>query len=124
MKHALNTIRYFDIHGAQYQDTILKQCIDILPYRYVLQIPSQEHISCWSEHWSLLFNPTKIVQISFKSNLQTSYTIRTSLITKVESHNYKDLHCIGIILSSNLTWDTHYLTISLLKPTVYPGTGS
>ena len=56
----------------------------------------------WSEQWSLLFNPTKIVQISFKPNLQTSYTIGTSLITKVESH--KDL---GIILSSNLTWDTH-----------------
>ena len=44
-----------------------------------------------------------IVQISFKLNLQTSYTIGTSLITKVESH--KDL---GIILSSNLTWDAHY----------------
>ena len=39
MKHALSTIRYFDIHGAQYHDTILNQCIDILPYRYVLQIP-------------------------------------------------------------------------------------
>ena len=60
-------------------------------------------LSHWSEQWSLLFNPTKIVQISFKPNLQTSYTIGTSLITKVESH--KDL---GIILSSNLTWDAHY----------------
>ena len=39
MKHALRTIRYFDIHGAQYHDTILNQCIDILLYRYVLQIP-------------------------------------------------------------------------------------
>ena len=60
-------------------------------------------LNYWSEQWNLLFNPTKIVQISFKSNLQTSYTIGTSLITKVESH--KDL---GIILSSNLTWDAHY----------------
>ena len=42
MKHALITIRYFDIHGAQYHDMILNQCIDILPYRYVLQIPSAE----------------------------------------------------------------------------------
>ena len=57
----------------------------------------------WSEQWSLLFNPTKIVQISFKPNLQTSYAIGTSLITKVESH--KDL---GIILSSSLIWDAHY----------------
>ena len=55
-------------------------------------------LCCWSEQWSLFFNPTKIIQISFKSNLQTSYTIGTSSITKVESH--KDL---GIILSSNLT---------------------
>ena len=57
----------------------------------------------WSEQWSLLFNPTKIIQITFKSNLQTSYTIGTSSITKVESH--KDL---GIILSSNSTWDAHH----------------
>ena len=60
-------------------------------------------LHCWSEQWSLLFNPTKIIQISFKSNLQTSYTIGTSSITKVESHKN-----LGIILSSNLTWDAHY----------------
>ena len=84
-------------------------------------------LSYWSKQWSLLFNPTKIVQISFKSTLQTSYTIGTSSITKVESH--KDL---GITLSSNLTWDAHYDQIiakaysilgllrrhSLFKPTV------
>ena len=64
-------------------------------------------LHCWSEQWSLLFNPTKIIQTSFKSNLQTSYTIGTSSITKVESH--KDQ---GIILSSNLTWDAHYDHIS------------
>ena len=32
-------------------------------------------LSYWSEQWSLLFNPTKIAQISFKSTLQASYTI-------------------------------------------------
>ena len=52
----------------------------------------------WGEQWSLLFNPTKIIQISFKSNLQTSYTIGTSSITKVESHN--DLYYT--IIKSNL----------------------
>ena len=26
-------------------------------------------LSCWSEQWNLLFNPTKIVQISFNSTL-------------------------------------------------------
>ena len=50
-----------------------------------------------------IFNSAKIVQISFRSNLQVSYTIRPSSLTKVE--NYKDL---GIMLSSNLTWDAHY----------------
>ena len=44
---------------------------------------------CWSEQWSLLLNSTKTVQISFRSNPQTFYTIETFSITKVESH--KDL---------------------------------
>ena len=62
-----------------------------------------DSLNHWSEKWSLLFNNTKVVQISFKSHLPTSYTIGTSSITKVESH--KDL---GITLSSNLSWDAHY----------------
>ena len=37
----------FDIHGAQYHDMIFNQCIDILPYRYVLQIPRLQHILIW-----------------------------------------------------------------------------
>ena len=57
----------------------------------------------WSEQWNLLFNPTKIVHISFKPYIPTFYTIGTSEITRVESH--KDL---GVILSSNLSWDAHY----------------
>ena len=57
----------------------------------------------WSVKWSLLFNHTKVVQISFRSQLPTSYTIGTSSITNVESH--KDL---GITLQSNLSWDAHY----------------
>ena len=62
-----------------------------------------DSLNHWSEKWSLLFNHTKVVQISFRSHLPTSYTIGTSSITKVESH--KDL---GITLSSNLSWDAHY----------------
>ena len=73
------------------------------PADYIQLQDDINSLNHWSEQWSLLFNPTKIVQISFKPNLQTSYTIGTSLVTRVESH--KDL---GIILSSNLTWDTHY----------------
>ena len=34
---------HFDIHGAQYHDTILNHCIDILPYRYVSQIPTDNN---------------------------------------------------------------------------------
>ena len=81
------------------------KCLKIIsdPADAILLQDDINSLNYWSEQWSLLFNPTKIVQISFKLNLQTSYTIGTSLITKVESH--KDL---GIILSSNLTWDAHY----------------
>ena len=81
------------------------KCLKIIsdPADAILLQDDINSLNYWSEQWSLLFNPTKIVQISFKLNLQISYTIGTSLITKVESH--KDL---GIILSSNLTWDAHY----------------
>ena len=41
--------------------------------------------------------------VQFHQTIQSTYTIGTSSLTKVESH--KDL---GIILSSNLTWDAHY----------------
>ena len=66
-------------------------------------------LDLWSEQWELLFNPTKLVRISFKSNLQI-YTIERSSIGKVDSH--KDL---GIILSSNHTWDAHYDYIYYVK---------
>ena len=40
------TSRYFDIHGSQYHDAILNQCI-ILPYQYVLQVHSvHTYIMC------------------------------------------------------------------------------
>ena len=71
-------------------------------------------LSYWSEQWSLLFNPTKIVKISFESTHPTSYTIGTSSITKVES--YKDL---GFILKSNLGIWVPTMIKSLLKPTAF-----
>ena len=62
-----------------------------------------DSLNHWNEKWSLLFNHTKVVHVSFRSHLPTSYTIGTSSITKVESH--KDL---GITLSLNLSWDALY----------------
>ena len=37
LKHAYN---HFDTHETLHHDTIFNHCIDRLPYRYVLQIPS------------------------------------------------------------------------------------
>ena len=57
----------------------------------------------WSKQWNLLFNTSKIYQISFKCKSQTNYAIGNIPITKVDKH--KDL---GVILSSNLSWEAHY----------------
>ena len=93
-----NSILYLFADDAKYLKTITDPANSI-------QLQNDINSLCrWSEQWSLLFNPTKIIQITFKSNLQTSYTIRTPSITKVESH--KDL--ARYILSSNSTWDAHY----------------
>ena len=41
LRHAsLNLYNHFDTHETQHHDTIFNHRIDILPYRYVLQIPT------------------------------------------------------------------------------------
>ena len=40
----------------------------------------------WSSEWNLMFDPSKTVQLSFKSNESSTYTIETSSITKVANH--------------------------------------
>ena len=57
----------------------------------------------WSIRSNLLFSLTKILHMSFKSTITTSYSIGTNIIPKTETH--RDL---GIILSSNLSWEPHY----------------
>ena len=51
------------------------KCLKIIsdPADAILLQDDINSLNYWSEQWSLLFNPTKIVQISFKLNLQTSY---------------------------------------------------
>ena len=56
----------------------------------------------WTTTWNLKFNPSKITQLSCKSKIPTTYTIGSLPITKVDNH------CdLGIILSSNLSWEPH-----------------
>lgn len=56
----------------------------------------------WSIEWHLKFNPSKTIQLSFKSKIPTTYTIESIPITKVENH------CdLGIMLSSSLSWEIH-----------------
>lgn len=62
-----------------------------------------ESLYRWSVDWNLKFNLSKCVQISFKPKSSTTYTIGSSSIVKTDSH--RDL---GILMSSNLSWEPHY----------------
>jgi len=65
-----------------------------------------DSLQSWSIRSNLLFSLTKILFISFKSTITTSYSIGTNIIPKTESH-----HDLGIIISSNLSWEPHYYHI-------------
>ena len=70
----------------------------------------QEDISAlftWSRDSDLDFNLKKFVHLSFKSKLDTTYTISDTRIPHSDSH--KDL---GLILSEDLRWDKHYKAIT------------
>ena len=60
----------------------------------------------WSTDTDLLFGLSKTMFMSFKPNLSTSYSVGSTAISKVCTH--KDL---GIIISSNLSWESHYTFI-------------
>ena len=57
-------------------------------------------------NWNLLFGFSKIFLLSFKNKFPTTYTIGFFAISYIDT--YKDL---GIIISSNLSWDAHYKQI-------------
>ena len=62
----------------------------------------------WGTESNLNFNHSKTVQLSFKSQIVSStYTIGSSIIKIVDKH--RDL---GVILSSNLSWEPHYQHIT------------
>ena len=73
-------------------------------------IALQEDITAiftWSLDSDMDFNFKKFIHLSFKSKLDTIYTISDTCIPRSDSH--KDL---GIILSVDLSWDKHYKTIT------------
>ena len=57
----------------------------------------------WSINTNLLFNCYKILFMSFKSQLTTSYSIGNNTISKVSTHKH-----LGIIISSDLDWQSHH----------------
>ena len=77
------------------------------------------HINTLSDHialqeditavftWLQDFNFKKFIRLSFKSKLDTIYTISDTCIPHSDSH--KDL---GITLSVDLSWNKHYKTIT------------
>ena len=64
-------------------------------------------IFTWSLDSAMDFNFKKFIHLSFKSKLDTIYTISDTRIPRSDCH--KDL---GIILSVDLSWDKHYKTIT------------
>ena len=61
----------------------------------------------WSQDFHMDFNFKKFIHLSFKSKLDTIYTISDTCIPCSDSH--KDL---GITLSVDLSWNKHYKTIT------------
>jgi len=60
-------------------------------------------LNIWNIDANLLFNVSKIFHMSFKAQFTTSYSIGSSVISRTDTH--KDL---GIMISSNLSWETKY----------------
>ena len=73
-------------------------------------IALQEDITAvftWSQDFNMDFNFKKFIHLSFKSKLDTIYTISDTCIPRSDS--YKDL---GITLSVDLSWNKHYKTMT------------
>ena len=69
-----------------------------------------DNLHCWSDQWTLLFNESKCVHMSFYSStpsVHSNYSLYGKSIAQVNMHI--DL---GLILQENLKWDNHYNHIS------------
>ena len=75
----------------------INQTADIISFQTDL-----DSLTCWSQETGLAFNPAKCNHLSFKSRISTQYYIAGSQVPIQETQ--KDL---GILISSNLTWDLH-----------------
>ena len=88
-------------------DTKFLQSINSFHESAVLQ-EDISSLSDWCSEWSLNLNVTKCCHISFsfKSVESNTYYISNDPVSKVESH--RDL---GVIVSSDLSWSSHYSKI-------------
>ena len=68
-----------------------------------------DHLAEWCQTWKISFNYSKCSVIHFCANSDSpffTYHINGSPVSSYDSH--KDL---GVILSCNLSWDSHYENI-------------
>ena len=65
------------------------------------------HLTMWSQQWHLGFNPNKYVLVRFTSRPQHLIT-QDYLINDMPISNQNLYRDLGVILTSNLSWNEHY----------------
>ena len=65
------------------------------------------HLTMWSQQWHLCFNPKKCVLVRFSPSPHSSIT-NDYLINDLPISNQNLYRDLGVILTSNLSWNEHY----------------